>query len=254
MNEGLPPAEASPPDGGRRYVTVAQALKDQILGGEYAIGARLPPERELSDRFAVSRQTLRAALRLLREERLITSRQGAGTIVATPRSSESFRLAANSIDDLVAYAAHMYTEIRSTGMELVEGRAAARLGVAPGHEWFVIRGLARYHRRKTPVCWSQYYINKAFAGIKGLLSPNSGPIFLLIEEMFGVSIAEMDQTISTAALPRTLAEELKSKPGETSIEVRRSYRTSQGHLAQISLHSHPAARFQQTIRMQRLTG
>lgn len=237
-----------------RYAAVAQALKEQILGGDFAIGARLPPERELSEHFAVSRQTVRAALRLLREERLVTSRQGAGTVVTTPRSSEAFRLAANSIDDLVAYAAHMSTEIRSTGMERIEGRAAARLGVAPGHDWFVVRGLVRYHRRQTPVCWSQYYINKAFGGVGRMLMRNSGPIFLLIEEMFGVSIAEMDQTISTAALSRTLAEELKAKPGETSIEVRRSYRTSQGHLAQISLHSHPAARFQQTIRMQRLAG
>lgn len=239
---------------GRRYAVVAQTLREQILGGAFAIGARLPPERELSEHFAVSRQTVRAALRLLREERLVTSRQGAGTMVATPRSSEAFRLAANSIDDLVAYAAHMSTEIRSTGMERIEGRSATRLGVAPGHEWFVVRGLVRYHRRQIPVCWSNYYINKAFAGVGRMLSPNSGPIFLLIEEMFGVSIAQMDQTISTGSLSHTLAEELKAKPGETSIEVRRSYRTSQGHLAQVSLHSHPAARFQQTIRMQRLTG
>lgn len=238
----------------RRYAAVAQALRDQILGGDLAIGARLPAERELSEHFAVSRQTVRAALRLLREERLVASRQGAGTVVTTPRSSEAFRLAANSIDDLVAYAAHMFTEIRSTGMERIEGRAAARLGVAPGHEWFVARGVVRYHRRQTPVCWSQYYINKAFAGVGRALTPQSGPIFLLIEQTFGVTIAEMDQTISTAALSRTLAEELKAKPGETSIEVRRSYRTSEGHLAQISLHSHPAARFQQTIRMQRLAG
>lgn len=243
-----------PADVPRRYIMVALALKERILGGEYGIGASLPSERELSERFAVSRQTVRAALRLLREERLVSSRPGAGTVVAMPRSSEAFRLAANSIDDLVAYSAHMYTEVRSTGTERVEGRAAARLGVMPGHDWFVIRGLARYRRRQTPVCWSQYYINGAFAEIGRMLPRDSGPIFPLIEEMFGVSISEMDQTISTSALSRAVADELKAKPGETSIEVRRTYRTSQGLLAQISLHSHAAARFQQTIRMQRLAG
>jgi GntR family transcriptional regulator len=96
------------PSDAPRYAAVARALKERILEGEYDIGALLPPERELAERFAVSRQTIRAALRLLREERLVTSRQGAGTMIATPRSSEAFRLAANSIDDLVAYAAHMY--------------------------------------------------------------------------------------------------------------------------------------------------
>lgn len=236
----------------RRYAEVARALKERIFGGDYPPGAALPPERALSESFAVSRQTVRAALRLLREERLVTSRQGAGTVVAVPRRSESFSLAANSIDDLVAYGARMYTEVRSTGLERVEGRLATRLGLMPGHEWFVIRGLARYRRRQTPVCWSQYYINRAFADVGRLLPRETGPIFLLIEDLFGVAIAEMDQTIAAGALSRKLAEELKAKPGETSIEVRRTYRTSQGVLAQVSLHSHPAGRFQQTIRMQRL--
>lgn len=245
---------ASMPSDSRRYVAVAQMLREQILGGEYGIGVLLPPERELAVRFAVSRQTVRMALQLLRDERFVTSRQGAGTVVSTRRSSEAFRLAANSIDDLVAYASHMYTEIRSTAMERIEGRTAARLGIAPGHDWLVIQGLVRYHRRQTPVCWSQYYINSAFAGIDQMLPRDSGPIFLMLEKMFGVRISDMDQTISTAALSRQLAEELKGKPGETSIEVRRSYHTSQGVLAQISLHSHPAVRFQQTIRMQRLEG
>ena len=243
-----------PSDVPLRYVMVAHAIKERIIGGEYGIGASLPAERELSQSYGVSRQTVRAALRLLREERLVSSRQGAGTTVAMPRSSEAFRLAANSIDDLVAYSAQMYTEVRSTGTERVEGRAAARLGIAPGHDWFVIRGLVRYRRRPTPVCWSQYYINGAFAEIGRVLPRESGPIFPLVEEMFGVSISEMDQTISTSSLSRAVAEDLKAKAGETSIEVRRTYRTSQGVLAQVSLHSHAAARFQQTIRMQRLAG
>lgn len=238
----------------RRYVAVAQALKDRILSGDLGIGATLPAERDLCDQFGVSRETVRSALRLLREERLVTSRPGAGTVVTTPRSSEAFRLSANSIDDLVAYASQMYTEVRSTGLELVEGRTAIRLGVKPGHEWFVVRGVARYRRRRTPVCYSQYYINGAFANVGGMLPRDSGPIFLLLEQTFGISIAEMDQTISTAALSRPVADELRAKPGETSIEVRRTYRTSQGVLAQVSLHTHAASRFQQTIRMQRLGG
>lgn len=246
-------ADASRPMGGQRYVIVARALKERILSGDYPIGARLPAERELVEQFAVSRQTVRAALRLLRDERLVTSRQGAGTVVERPASSQAFRLAANSIDDLVAYSEHLYTEIRTTGTELIEGRVASRIGITPGHKWFVIRGLARYRHRQTPVCWSQYFVNADFAGIERALPRNSGPIFLLIEELFGVVIAEMNQTISTATLSRSLAEELHAKPGDTSIEVRRTYHTSGGQLAQISLHSHSAARFQQTIRMQRLS-
>ena len=235
-----------------RYARVAAALKQMIQSGEHAIGARLPPERELAARFAVSRQTVRAALRLLREERLIDSRQGAGSTIAAPARSQAFRLAANSIDDLVAYGAHMYTEIRSAALQRIDGRAAKRIGVAPGHDWLVVRGVARTRHRGLPVCWSRYYINDAFAAIKDLLPPQSGPIFLQIEEEFGVTITDVEQTISASALPRALAGDLKATPGETTIEVRRTYRTEDGTLAQISFHTHPATRFQQTIRMRRM--
>lgn len=234
------------------YLNVARALREEIVNGTHLIGTMLPTETELSTRFAVSRQTVRAALRVLREERLVTSRQGAGTMVAAPSGSDAFRLEANSINDLVAYAADMYTEIRSVQMERVVGRGASRLGVATGQEWLVVRGIARFKRRQVPVCWSEYYIHRDFAGIGRLLPRNSGPIFLLIEDACGVSIAEMDQTITTASLSRTIAEELRAAAGETSIEVKRTYRTGSGQLAQISLHSHPATRFQQTIKMRRL--
>jgi DNA-binding GntR family transcriptional regulator len=235
-----------------RYVVVARTLKGEILNGTFPIGAQLPTEIALAERFAVSRHTVRAALRILREERLVVSRQGAGTQVCQPASSEAFRLEANSINDLVAYAANMYTEIRSIQMEQVSGRAATRIGAAPGHEWLVVRGLVRLNRRQTPVCWSEHYINREFAAVGRLVPRNSGPIFLLIESLFGLRIAELDQHISSAAIPRTLAEELRASPGETSIEVRRTFRTADGKIAQITIHQHPAARFQQTIKMRRL--
>lgn len=243
---------AGPTAAGPRYAAVAQSLKDEIIGGVHPVGALLPTEGELSARFAVSRHTVRAALRILREERLVASRQGAGTMVVPPAPSEAFRLEANSINDLVAYAADMYTEIRSTQMVTVDGRAAARLGVTGGREWLLVQGMARFKRRQMPVCWSEYYINRDYAGVARLLSRNAGPIFLLIEDMFGVSIAEMDQSISTGSLSATIAEELRGQQGDTSIEVRRSYRSGDGTLVQLSLHTHPAARFQQTIRMRRL--
>src|SRR5437762_11604176 len=97
-----------------RYVMVATALKEEIVKGAYPVGSQLPTEAELCARFAVSRHTVREALRLLRDERLIASRQGAGSVVLPPPSPDSFVLDGSSIHDLLAYAADMHTEIEAT--------------------------------------------------------------------------------------------------------------------------------------------
>ncbi len=62
-----------------RYLDVADALRARIAAGN--VGP-LPSEAELCGEFDVSRVTVRRALEALRDEGLVTSRQGAGWFVA----------------------------------------------------------------------------------------------------------------------------------------------------------------------------
>ena len=48
------------------------------MSGTYSEGGRLPSEAKLSERFGVSRMTLRGALEQLRQQGLIEKRNGAG--------------------------------------------------------------------------------------------------------------------------------------------------------------------------------
>lgn len=52
-----------------------------IMNGEILIGDKLPTEHVLSEQFAVSRPILRQALKQLREDGVIVSRQGSGSFV-----------------------------------------------------------------------------------------------------------------------------------------------------------------------------
>jgi GntR family transcriptional regulator len=67
---------------GPLYVWVADALRTEIREGRYQPGDKLPSERELSERFKVSKVTLRQAIGQLRAEGLVTSRAGYGVLVA----------------------------------------------------------------------------------------------------------------------------------------------------------------------------
>lgn len=65
----------------RLATAVVSDLADRIVAGEFAVGVPLPVEPVLCDRFAVSRTTIREAVKALEAMRLVEVRQGSGTSV-----------------------------------------------------------------------------------------------------------------------------------------------------------------------------
>ncbi|WP_080422774.1 GntR family transcriptional regulator [Burkholderia ubonensis] len=61
---------------------LARLLRAAIVDGKLKTGEGLPPERDLAERFQVSRDTVRRAIDKLTRQGLIESRRGAGTFVA----------------------------------------------------------------------------------------------------------------------------------------------------------------------------
>jgi len=65
-----------------RYREIAADLRGRIEAGDIGAGQVLPSEASLSLEFDTSRVTVRKALELLRDDGLVSSRQGAGWFVA----------------------------------------------------------------------------------------------------------------------------------------------------------------------------
>jgi len=65
----------------RIYEEVAAQIQRLIADGRLRPGDRLPPERELAERFGVSRTSVRDAIRVLELIGLVEPRQGEGTVV-----------------------------------------------------------------------------------------------------------------------------------------------------------------------------
>jgi DNA-binding transcriptional regulator YhcF (GntR family) len=72
----LDPDDPRPP-----YQQVANALRAAILTRKLAPGEKLPSGTELAQRYGVARMTVQQAIRVLRDEGLVVSRQGSGVFV-----------------------------------------------------------------------------------------------------------------------------------------------------------------------------
>ena len=68
----------------RLYRRIAEQLRALIVGGEYAAGTRLPPERDLAVQLGVSRPSVREALIALEVEGYVEIRIGSGIYARKP--------------------------------------------------------------------------------------------------------------------------------------------------------------------------
>jgi GntR family transcriptional repressor for pyruvate dehydrogenase complex len=106
------------PGGGLRlYREVADRITDMILSERLEIGTRLPPERQLANRFGVARSTVREALIALEIAERVAIRTGSGIYVTGTEPRQPSDLGAGPLELLDA-------------RELIEGEIAARAALA----------------------------------------------------------------------------------------------------------------------------
>ena len=72
----------------RLYRQIADQIAALIERGEYGVGQRLPPERDLAKQLGVSRPSVREALIALEVEGYVEVRMGSGVYVSGPRPGE----------------------------------------------------------------------------------------------------------------------------------------------------------------------
>ncbi|MGF2951102.1 GntR family transcriptional regulator [Mycobacterium sp. THU-M116] len=237
-----------------RYLQIARTLRKEIVDGVYPVGSQLPTEHQLCERFAVSRYTVREAIRRLREDNLVASRPRAGTRVVPRPASSSYAQDAMSIDDLLAFASGAQLSIESNAMVTIDDDLSFRTGLAAGTQWLSVRGFRRAEGASVPLCRTEYYISRDFAAVGRLLQRHTGPIFPLIEDLFGVSVAELHQEIAAVLLSPEQADGLGVEAGTAALQMRRTYRTSEGDVAQVTINTHLSSKFRYAITMRRVTG
>ena len=159
-----------------------------------------------------------------------------------------------SIDDLLAFAAGAQFAIDSNAHGHLDDDDRRAHRTAGGHR---MAGGARQpacRRADAPICRTEYYINRAFAAVGRLLQRHSGPIFPLIEDLFGVSVVEVRQHIRAVIVAAELADGTAVEAGTAALQMQRSYTTSEGEIAQVTVNTHPSTTFRYSMTMHRVKG
>ncbi|MDX5361765.1 MAG: GntR family transcriptional regulator [Alphaproteobacteria bacterium] len=234
-----------------RYMELVNTLLDEIRGGLYATGQRLPTEHELCDRFAVSRYTVREALRRLQEMGFVERRQGMGTVLISDQGSGQFVNSISRLDELLQYASSTRLEILSIDRIVLQAEQARRLRCDTGTQWYRISALRRAEAANEPVGYSEIYVDPEFEEVLGRVGVERKAVYAMIEQHYGVRIREVQQDIEAAAADLNMASRLSLPADAPVLIIARRYYSEEGRLVEMSLNTHPGGRFRYEMTLQR---
>ncbi|MGV9597156.1 GntR family transcriptional regulator [Streptosporangium sandarakinum] len=129
--------ESVPP----KYAQLVQTLQRRIEAGTYPPGSLLPSENQLIQEFGVSRPTVVAALRVLREQGWIESQQGKGRFVRGRPALSSAERPRPGQAYLIAPESASQGEVIEAAALAAPNRIAALLGLKPKGKAFLRRRL-----------------------------------------------------------------------------------------------------------------
>ncbi|WP_423202205.1 GntR family transcriptional regulator [Herbihabitans rhizosphaerae] len=194
------PVRAGIPEHGRipRYYAVKVRLLELIE--ELGQGAVLPTERELAERFDVSRVTLRQAVTELVLEGKLSRRQGSGTYVAGPKIVQRL--------SLVSYTERLRRKGIEPGRNLITLETlhagedlAGDLDIEPGADVIHIERVLLADGERVGL-ESTYLAAQRFPTLLEVFDPSSS-LYACLSDKLGVVFAEANERIETVlATPR----------------------------------------------------
>ena len=164
------------------YVSLANIIKERINNQQYQVGSSIPSEAELREEFAVSRTTVRKALKLLTDQNILIKLPGKGTYVSDNRNEvKTKKHQFSSLTDSVERAGkNMSTRLIS--VELTHGNDEQRAFFHLGDtEQLIAINRLRYID-DVPFCLEWIWLPPKFNQLKS--ADLNRPLYQLLKEQF----------------------------------------------------------------------
>ena len=212
------------------YRQIATQLRDEIAAGSYDPSGRLPSEAEVGARFAVSRVTVRLALELLEQERLIERRKGKGTFIVG-------RQLRHPLDTLRSFHESLRRQGLNASMRLLSAttiRTPAGSAASLGQYCLRIRRLHLVDGEAVAVGCS---LVPARLAAHDWRAAEHQPIYAILEEITGKEVRRADIELRAQQASARDCRELGVAPGQALLIMARTSFFTDGTCADSSIFS-----------------
>lgn len=201
------------------YLEVYLQIKNKILQGVYSAGDFLPIEPELEQTYNVSRTTVRKAMKMLADEGLIEIKQGRGTMVLDRKTPQNFNHVTSVTETLIQSGYTVTTKSRYVDKITPPESVAKALRLK--NDEMVVRVQRIQLANGEPVCIMTNYIPESLVPDMEKKHGEFTGLYHYLEQQYGISIDNTEDTIFAAAADFTEAQILNIPPGFPLLIVER---------------------------------
>lgn len=197
------------------HIQIKDLLIAEITEGKYE--DKIPSERELMERFSVSRSTIRESVNHLVHDGIVEKVHGKGTFITEKKPIHDWLDALHSFTETVQKMGRKPgAKLLDTGLTTTCEKGQQLLHT---DELFTIKRLRTADR--LPIAIEQHFYKPDFGVQLAQFDLSKATIYDLIEQQLGVVIAEGEQIISCIPIEEEAASYLKLPPGSNVLCIER---------------------------------
>jgi GntR family transcriptional regulator len=232
-----------------RYYQLKEIIRERIRTGEWQPGSLIPSERELCERYGISRMTARQSITELVNEGLLYREQGRGTFVGRPKIAQQLLRLTGFTEDMRVREQRPGARVLAAEMWPVDEPTAERLRLKSGQPIFRVRRL----RLADAVPLAIETSCVSFIGCERLLDDDleAESLYHLLETKYDVPPLEAEQELEAGLAGDEEAKLLKVAVGSPVLHTRRITFTRRSHPVEYATSIYRGDRYRFYTRMVR---
>jgi GntR family transcriptional regulator len=199
------------------HVQLRDCLRQGIVKGTRRPGEPFPTEREISEKYHVSRTTIREAITDLVQLGYIVRQQGKGTFVARSHNTFDANTLSSFTEDMVNRGFTAGTKLLRLELQAPNETSQQHFGNNIEALWYILR--LRLANDEPIALQASYMPANRFEFKNEELA--EGSLYRLLAERYGISVTSADEVISASIADPEQAELLKVKAGSALLSVDR---------------------------------
>jgi GntR family transcriptional regulator len=189
-----------------KYSQVGNSIIKKIEDGTYKTGSSIPSERELIEKFGVSRITVRKAIDELVSKGFLTKVQGKGTYVKSVIHRQNLFSLTSCKTDIIKQGMTPSTYVIKAEVEEADEKIKDALELESGDKIFTLERV--YYADDVPVNYTITHLPiKLFPGIDKIDFKNSS-LYETLENNYGTKLIEATRTVEAILPEKKIAEML----------------------------------------------